>query len=207
MAAFRSLPLFGALAAGALIAAAPAGSPPGCRLDEASTSLLRIYECQEKLRIASEASTRLSAIERNGRLVGLRVGGGAVLVEASGREDFQVVTAEAVTELREGQVAVESGEKGTAVFVREGDASVSREGRSVRLSAGQGVDVAAPAPAPAPAPPPAGASPPAGMSPSPMPQARPSSPAAPGASPGHELTVVVWGPERAGRLMARLGRR
>ncbi|HMO29406.1 FecR domain-containing protein [Enterovirga sp.] len=197
MAASRSLPVLAALAAGALIAASPAAPPPGCRLEDASTSLLRIYECQERLRIAAETETRLSAIQRDGRLVGLRVDGGAVLVEASAREGFQVVTAEAVTELRGAQVAVESGEKGTAVFVREGDASVSREGRSVTLRAGQGVDVAARSPAPPPSP--ARSLPPAGAAP--MPQARPPAP-----FPGQDLTVVTWGPARVSRLMARLGR-
>ena len=55
----------------------PASIPPGCRLDASSTSMLHIFECQEALRIAAEAAARLAAIEQDGRLVGLRVEGGA----------------------------------------------------------------------------------------------------------------------------------
>lgn len=192
----RAPRLLALVAVGAALAASPPGMPPGCRLDDASTSQLRVYECQEKLRIAAEAATRISALQRSGRLVGLRIEGGAVLVErAGGQPPFQIVTAEAVTEAREGRVAVEAGAAGTAVFVRAGDATVSRDDGSVALRSGEGIDIAAPSrslqrrrastpvptSAPAPAPPPVAAAP--------------------------KLEVKIWGSERADRLMTRLGQR
>ncbi|TDR95899.1 hypothetical protein [Enterovirga rhinocerotis] len=190
------------LLAGAAIAAPAPEVPPGCRLDDSSTSLLRIYECQEKLRIAAETATRVAAIERDGRLVGVRVDGGAVLVETAGRrEGFRIVTAEAVTELRDAAVAVETAPGKTAVFVKGGGASVSRDGGSVSLTAGQGVDVAAARPVaqrPAPAP---SRGPAAVPSPAPPPV---SGAAPPSAAPGG-LEVRTWGRERAGQLLARLG--
>lgn len=188
------LPLVAAFAA-LTIAASPSEAPFGCRLDEAATSQLRVYECQEKLRIAAEAATRLSAIQRSGRLVGVRVEGGAVLVETGGRsEAFQIVTAQAVTEAREGRVAVETTTSGTAVFVRDGGATVSRDGGSVALRPGEGVDVASVTPASAKAPAP-GAS-----------DSRPRSTRS--AQPGTGgLAVQAWGAKRADGLMARLGQR
>lgn len=177
----------------AVAVAALAASPntvPGCRLDDASTSQLRVYECQEKLRIAAEAATRLSAIQKSGRLAGLRIEGGAVLVErAGGQAPFEIVTAQAVTEAVGGRVAVESSPAGTAIFVREGDARVSREGGSVALRAGEGVDVAAPS---------------RSLRRSPAPSADPA-PAPATVAP--KLEVRTWGAQRASNLMARLGQR
>ena len=204
-------------AAGAMVAASPAEVPTGCRLDDSSTSALRIYQCQERLRIAAEAATRLSALARDGRLVGLRVEGGAILVDAAGGDSFRVVTAQASTELRKASVAVDSSENSTSVFVRDGDAAVSRAGRSVALRAGQGVDVPGEASV---APQPAGEAPalpraapptrsvPRSTLPPPMaPAPAPAPPRAGGLGAGHGLAAAVWSPERAGRLMARLGRR
>ena len=179
----------------------PVTIPPGCRLDASSTSMLHIFECQEALRIAAEAAARLAAIEQSGRLVGLRVEGGAVMVESGRRKDgFRVVTAQAVTDLKEARVAVESSDLRTSVFVREGSASVSRDGDRVSLTRGEGVDVASLPPAPkrpekaaAPLPAPAPA-PPSAAKPSPTRAAAPDA-----------LRVRTWPQERASRLLARLG--
>jgi hypothetical protein len=182
----------------------PATMPAGCRLDASSTSMLHIFECQEALRIAAEAAARLAAIEQGGRLVGLRVEGGAVMVESGGRPDgFRVVTAQAVTELRQARVAVDSSGGRTSVFVSDGTASVSRGSDEVALREGEGVDVAAlPQPAPPPpAPAPVGAGPP-GTPPRPATKPSPSRAAAPLLG----LRVVTWSRERASHLLGRLGK-
>lgn len=178
------------VAAGAAVAASPAPVPTGCRLEEGPNQLVRIYECQEKLRIATEAATKLSAIERNGRLVGLRVEGGAVLVERSGRRSaFQIVTAQAVTEVREASVAVDVKGDTTSVFVREGGVSVRQEGRTAGLRQGEGVDVASAA------------------VPAPSPDGRPAPPrTSPGGGSKAKLEVKTWGAARVGALLGRLGR-
>lgn len=205
-------PLLSASLAAAFLALAasppvqPATMPPGCRLDASSTSMLHIFECQEALRIAAEAAARLAAIEQGGRLVGLRVEGGAVMIESGGRPDgFRVVTAQAVTELRQARVAVDSSDRRTSIFVREGTASVRREGDEVSLTRGEGVDVASLPPLPKrseqpagvqplPAPAPAGAPPPSAGRPSPT---RATAPIG--------LRATTWSPDRASRLLARLG--
>lgn len=193
----KSLSAITALAlAGAALAASPQTLPAGCRLEEGANSALRIYQCQEQLRIAAEAATKIASIERNGRLVGLRVEGGAVLVESSRPELFRVETAQAVTEIGKARVAVDAGNGTTAVLVQTGEASVGQDGRSVRLAEGQGVDVTVP-------PPPVPHKGP--ESPRPGAVTEPAPPRGGAASGPAGLEVKQWGQARVSALMARLG--
>lgn len=160
------------------VRAAPGDMPspiPGCRLDDGPSQALRIYECQERLRLTAEARTRFAAIEQDGRLIGVRITEGAVLVDSPGK--FRVVTGDAVTEFRSARVAVDKSGDGTAVLVRDGGASVSRSTQSIVLASGEGIDVPL--------------APPASRS------ARPRREPA--------LEAKPWAKERTGRLLARLG--
>ena len=119
--------------------------PAECQIEDLTSSSLRVYQCQENLRIVAETATKIALIQRSGRLVGIELQSGAAFVDTGGpRPDgFRVVTPQAEALVRGTQFAVDVAPARTSVFVRSGAVAVSREGREVMLRDGEGVDAGA----------------------------------------------------------------
>lgn len=141
---------------------------PGCVIEDAGPNL-RVYQCQESLRIAAEKSAVVSGLQRDGRLVAVRIESGAAYVDTGPRASgLRIETPHAEVETFGRAFALDVESARTSVFVRTGAVAVRQGAREVKLRDGEGVDVG---PAPS------------------------------------LLDVKRWSPERATKLLGRLGQR
>jgi ferric-dicitrate binding protein FerR (iron transport regulator) len=141
-----------ALACGLLpiTTAAAQSATMGCT-SENSTSTTQTIRCKAGVTIVVEDGARYTLRDRdgNGRVDSVELSGKALLLEVpKGRNEFKVVTPQAIAAVRGTKWAVDAAESQTSVFVVHGRVAVSRRAGSgrVTLGPGEGVDVEAAGP-------------------------------------------------------------
>jgi ferric-dicitrate binding protein FerR (iron transport regulator) len=130
--------------------AAAQSATPGCSL-ESSTFTTQTIRCKGGLTIVVENGARYTLHDRdgNGRVDSVELGGKALLLEVpKGKNEFKVITPQAIAAVRGTKWAVDVVENQTSVFVVNGRVAVGRRaGRhSVTLGPGEGIDVEAAGP-------------------------------------------------------------
>jgi ferric-dicitrate binding protein FerR (iron transport regulator) len=119
----------------------------GC-VSENSTFTTQTIRCKGGLTIVVENGARYTLRDRdgNGRVDSIELTSKALLLEVpKGRNEFKVITPQAIAAVRGTRWAVDVAETQTSVFVVNGQVAVGRRarGNGVTLGAGEGVDVAA----------------------------------------------------------------
>ncbi|MEP1573540.1 FecR family protein [Roseibium album] len=118
----------------------------GCTSTELADPARVVYQCPGGLILEAEAAAALgvTATATDGRPTEIDVSSDAVLIDiAPGSGSFQIRTPQAIAAVRGTVYTVEVADGTTAVFVSEGEVTVSRSDGSdqVVLAAGFGVDV------------------------------------------------------------------
>lgn len=130
------------------IATAAAQSAMGCS-SESSTISTQTIHCKAGVTIVVENGARYALRDRNGRVDSVELSSGALLLEVpKRRNEFKVITPQAIAAVRGTKWAVDAAESQTSVFVVNGRVAVGRRagGNGVTLGPGEGVDVAAAGP-------------------------------------------------------------
>jgi ferric-dicitrate binding protein FerR (iron transport regulator) len=122
----------------------------GCS-SESSTFTTQTIRCKGGVTIVVENGARYTLRDRdgNGRVDSVELSSKALLLEVpKGRNEFKVITPQAVAAVRGTKWAVDVVENQTSVFVINGRVAVGRRVRSnsVTLGPGEGVDVEAAGP-------------------------------------------------------------
>src|ERR1700684_3049762 len=118
---------------------------------ESSTITTQTIHCKAGVTIVVENRARyaLHARDGSGRVDSVELSSKALLLEVpKGRNEFKVVTPQAIAGVRGTKWAVDAAENQTSVFVVNGRVAVGRRagGNSVTLGPGEGVDVEAAGP-------------------------------------------------------------
>jgi ferric-dicitrate binding protein FerR (iron transport regulator) len=118
---------------------------------ESSTITTQTIHCKAGVTIVVENGARyaLHARDGSGRVDSVELSSKALLLEVpKGRNEFKVVTPQAIAGVRGTKWAVDAAENRTSVFVVHGRVAVGRRagGNSVTLGPGEGVDVEAAGP-------------------------------------------------------------
>jgi ferric-dicitrate binding protein FerR (iron transport regulator) len=119
----------------------------GCS-SESTTFTTQTIRCNGGVTIVVENGARyiLRDRDRNGQVDSVELSSKALLLEVpKGRNEFKVITPQAIAAVRGTKWAVDVAEDQTSVFVVTGQVAVGRRVRSnsVTLGPGEGVDVAA----------------------------------------------------------------
>src|SRR3979409_2434428 len=129
------------------VATAQPAANMGCS-PENPTSTAQTLRCEGGVTIVTENGARFTLLDRdgNGRVDSVELSSKALLLEVPkkpGGNHFQVIKPQAVAAVRGTKWAVDAAEGKTAVFVVNGQVSVSRRagGNRVGLGPGEGVDV------------------------------------------------------------------
>jgi ferric-dicitrate binding protein FerR (iron transport regulator) len=122
----------------------------GCS-SESSTSTSQTIHCKAGVTIVVENGARYTLHDRdgNGRVDSVELSSKALLLEVpKGRNEFKVITPQAIAAVRGTKWAVDAVETQTSVFVVNGRVAVGRRAGSSRvtLGPGEGVDVEAAGP-------------------------------------------------------------
>jgi ferric-dicitrate binding protein FerR (iron transport regulator) len=133
----------------ALAPVATAAAQSACSL-ESSTFTTQTIRCKG-VTIVAENGARYTLRDRdgNGRVDSVELSSKALLLEVpKGRNEFKVITPQAIAAVRGTKWAVDAAESRTSVFVVHGRVAVGRRtgGNSVTLGPGDGVDVEAAGP-------------------------------------------------------------
>jgi ferric-dicitrate binding protein FerR (iron transport regulator) len=125
--------------------AAAQSATMGCS-SESSTTTTQTIHCTAGLTIVVENGARYALHDRdgNGRVDSVELSSRALLLEVpKGRNEFKVVTPQAIAAVRGTKWAVDAAENQTSVFVVRGRVAVGRRtgGNGVTLGPGEGVDV------------------------------------------------------------------
>jgi ferric-dicitrate binding protein FerR (iron transport regulator) len=130
--------------------AAAQSATSGCS-SESSSSTTQTIRCKGGVTIVVEDGARYILRDRdgNGLVVSVELGSKALLLEVPKRKnEFKVITPQAIAAVRGTKWAVDAVEDKTSVFVVNGRVAVGRRagGPSVTLGPGEGVDVEATGP-------------------------------------------------------------
>jgi ferric-dicitrate binding protein FerR (iron transport regulator) len=130
--------------------AAAQSATMGCS-SESSTITTQTIHCKAGVTIVVENGARYALHDRdgNGRVDSVELSNKALLLEVpKNRNEFKVVTPQAIAAVRGTKWAVDAVENQTSVFVIHGRVAVGRRtgGNGVTLSPGEGVDVEAAGP-------------------------------------------------------------
>ena len=130
--------------------AAAQSATMGCS-SESSTTTTQTIHCTAGVTIVVENGARYALHDRdgNGRVDSVELSSKALLLEVpKGRNEFKVITPQAIAAVRGTKWAVDAAESRTSVFVVHGRVAVGRRAGSgsVTLGPGQGVDVEAAGP-------------------------------------------------------------
>jgi ferric-dicitrate binding protein FerR (iron transport regulator) len=130
--------------------AAAQSATTGCT-SENSTFTTQTIRCKGGVTIVVEEGARYTLRDRdgNGRVDSVELSGKALLLEVpKGRNEFRVVTPQAIAAVRGTKWTVDAAENQTSVFVVRGRVAVGRRtgGKGVTLGPGEGVDVQAAGP-------------------------------------------------------------
>jgi ferric-dicitrate binding protein FerR (iron transport regulator) len=133
------------------IATAGAQSATGGCTAESSTFTTQTIRCKAGVTIVVENGARYTLRDRdgNGRVDSVELSSKALLLEVpKGRNEFKVITPQAIAAVRGTIWAVDAVENQTSVFVVHGRVAVGRRAgsNSVTLGPGEGVDVEAAGP-------------------------------------------------------------
>lgn len=122
----------------------------GCEAVSASDPPRTVYRCDQGLLLEAEVAQSMRVVVAGPAGVPQRIElrGRAAFIEIQGPpRDFQILTPHAIASVRGTTFAVDVTSDATAVFVSQGRVHVARrDGQSVVLGPGEGVDVSADAP-------------------------------------------------------------
>ena len=130
--------------------AAAQSAIPGCASENAA-AFTRILHCEGGVTIVAEYGAQFTVQNRNGRAEAVELNSKALLLDVpkrAGRNEFRVITPQAIAAVRGTKWAVDAAEEKTSVFVVGGRVGVRRRSGpgGVTLGPGEGVDVEAAGP-------------------------------------------------------------